>query len=239
MLYHGDCLELLDRVDKVKAIFADPPDNIGYKYSGFEDSWNSNALYYQFIELLVRKAMGKCGIFWLSYNSIHDPEIPSIFATLKKSFPSWQYRLFLWRYTFGQYNDKECSHGFRPIILWKSLTAELNYDAIREPSKRMMLGDARAAGPRIPDDVWEFPRVVGNFPERRAWHPTQHPQQLLRRIKLLSNGSLLDCFLGSGTSKIIDPQCIGIEWSDVYIRELEKMFGPAVCIKSGCSAHPK
>ena len=41
-----------------------------------------------------------------------------------------------------------------------------NTDEIRVPSQRMLDGDKRAAGPRVPDDVWEIPRLVGNAGER-------------------------------------------------------------------------
>ncbi len=67
----------------------------------------------------------------------------------------------------------------------------------------MLLGDARAAGPRVPDDVWDFPRVTGNSAERCPWHPTQHPLALMERIILLSTkpGDLvLDYFMGTGTT---------------------------------------
>ncbi len=67
----------------------------------------------------------------------------------------------------------------------------------------MILGDARASGPRVPDDVWEFPRVTGNSAERCPWHPTQHPLALMERIIKFSTkpGDLvLDYFMGTGTT---------------------------------------
>jgi DNA modification methylase len=55
---------------------------------------------------------------------------------------------------------------------------------------------------RIPDDVWEFPRVTGNSKERRSWHPTQHPVAVYARILRLSTepgDTIVDLFGGTGT----------------------------------------
>jgi DNA modification methylase len=70
----------------------------------------------------------------------------------------------------------------------------------------MELGDPRAAGPKIPDDVWdfvdswEFPRVTGNSKERKRWAPNQHPVLLVERIFKMSGDPVLELFTGSGSA---------------------------------------
>jgi hypothetical protein len=60
-------------------------------------------------------------------------------------------------------------------------------DAIRVPSARMKHGDKRAdRRGRVPDDIWEFPRVCGNYAERRQWAVTQHPEALIERLVRMS-----------------------------------------------------
>ncbi|MEO2045818.1 MAG: site-specific DNA-methyltransferase [Pirellulales bacterium] len=57
--------------------------------------------------------------------------------------------------------------------------------------------------PRVPDDVWELPRLVGNTSERLGIHPCQLPEELLRRIILYStakNDLILDPVSGTGTT---------------------------------------
>ena len=74
----------------------------------------------------------------------------------------------IWRETFGQYNESRFPSGHRHLF-WhvKDLKrSPFHTDEIRVTSQRMQAGDKRAAGPRVPDDVWEIPRLVGNARER-------------------------------------------------------------------------
>lgn len=203
VLVHDDCLDYLVGMSPVKTIFVDPPDNIGLKYLDFNDNIDPYD-YYNWIELLIQRALCKCKIFWLSYNAKHDVFIKNrLYNLLKHIYPSKEARTFIWRYTFGQYTDRDCPSGYRPILRINAVDATFNMDRIREPSVRMIEGDSRAAGPRIPDDVWEFPRVVGNSAERRSWHPTQHPEALMQRIIKMScfpNETFVDLCAGTGTS---------------------------------------
>jgi DNA modification methylase len=48
-IIHGDCLEVLPKLPRAKMIFADPPDNLGMKYNGFEDRWPSDASYIKWL----------------------------------------------------------------------------------------------------------------------------------------------------------------------------------------------
>lgn len=207
MIYHGDCLELLRKIDKVKAIFADIPDNINQKYLGYDDQRKSED-YFDWIRLLILETLPKCKVFWLAYYPEWDLEISYIVRDiLKYRHPSFEAMKFIWRYTFSQYNDFDCSYGYRPILRLKRSDCELYPDAIREISRRQELGDHRAQGKRVPDNVWSIPRVVGNSFERCDWIPNQLPLKLLERIiafsvsKEIDKSELfLDLFGGSGSA---------------------------------------
>ncbi len=196
-------------------IFADTPDNLGLDYGSKIDDNTSD--YYQWLEHLILKSMFLAPIVWVSFYHKHDLKVKAmvnwIIDTIK---PSWEARTFIWRFEFGQYRETDCANGYRPILRLSSPAVKWNGDAIRVMSKRQILGDARAKGPRVPDDTWEFPRIVGNSPERRKWIPTQHPEALLERIVKMSIKSsvnrgyhgpiydgekprVLELFSGSGT----------------------------------------
>lgn len=197
-IWHGDALEFLNHCPKYKTIIADPPDNIGLTYGRYRDKrhWEE---YFNWIELLIIKAIQKCDVFWLSMYYKNAIETAYRIKTILRNSPSWKVRTIIWKYTFGQYNDNDMPNGYRPIFLFQSHWSKVNWDAIRVPSVRMEIGDPRAAGPRIPDDVWEFPRVVGNHPDRCDWHPTQHPTELYTRMLQVSGCPAVDLFGGTGT----------------------------------------
>lgn len=230
-LINAEALEFLSNCqDKYDLIFFDPPDNIGLNYGGYISDNRSD--YYQWLELLILKSMFLSKVVWISYYHKHDLKIKSmvnwIINTIK---PSWKARTFIWRFTFGQYRETDCGSGYRPILRLSS--PGVKWNCPRVISKRMLLGDKRAAGLRVPDDVWEFPRVVGNSEERRAWCPTQHPEALIGRIVKMSIGEsprVLELFTGSGTmirvvkqlnnNRNIDIDLDTVELSSEYCKKL-------------------
>ena len=89
----------------------------------------------------------------------------------------------IWRETFGQYTESRFPSGHRHLF-WHVKDPKGSpfcTDDLRVPSQRMQAGDKWAAGPRVPDDVWEIPRLVGNARQRLRGHPCQLPEELLRR----------------------------------------------------------
>jgi len=82
-------------------------------------------------------------------------------------------------------------------------------------------------------DVWLMPLVQGKERLRstngRALHPTQKPEEMLKRIIIASSNKgdlVLDPFLGSGTTtaiaKRLGRQWIGIEKETKYIEAAQK-----------------
>lgn len=201
-IINSDCLDYLDSMPKIKLIIADPPDNIGLSYNAYRDV-KDREHYYLWLERILYEATFKCDVLWFSYNQIHDLKMCSILESLLRRFrASWSWRKILWHYTFGAYNDRDFTSCFRPMFCLCSPTAKLDVDSIREESVRQQIGDLRASGPKVPGDVWEYPRVVGNSLERQSWHPTQHPVSLYLRILKYALGrdeDFVDLFAGSGT----------------------------------------
>jgi len=215
----GDCLEVLPTLPDATMIFADPPDNLGVKYEGFLDRQKS---YDSWLALVMNLARANSRIFWLSYYHSH---CVAVLSTVARFDPPVSWRQFAWRFTFGQHNHRDCGNGYRPLLRIKADDAILYPDAIREPSARQTKYNDKRANPkgRVPDDVWEFPRVCGTFKEKRKWHPNQHPEALIERIVKFSavpGDLVVDMFAGTGTvnrvCKRLGIDCIGIEISKKY-----------------------
>lgn len=237
---------LAEQTERARCIFMDPPDNIGLEYASYRDRIPADR-YYAWLRGLIAGAMRAADTIWVSHHAKHLAHVASAILGLTdgdcltgEQRSVWSYRTVVWRYTFGQYRDDDLGWGFRPIaMLRRRGSAPWNWDAIREESGRMRAGDARVpAGPdgkpraRVPDDVWDFPRVTGNSPERRGWHPTQHPVILVDRIMKLStppspssDGAFVDLFAGSGTcfrASYLNPgvRVIGVESDPAYCEKI-------------------
>lgn len=226
-LIQGDCLKVLDNLPNVKAIFLDPPDNLGLNYEHYYDR-KSDREYYDWFSDLITACLDKTRILWISYYHQHDLEV--------KSYPfnlvNLDVRTFIWRFTFGQYRETDCASGYRPILRIMKKGTRIYPENIKVISARMEQGDKRAAGLRVPDDVWDFPRVVGNAKERRSWHPTQHPEALMSRIIRLScnqEETFCDLFAGTGTSlrvcQSLNIPCIAVELSPTYVSRIQEETG--------------
>jgi hypothetical protein len=244
MIYNANALDYLVTCPYYRCIFADVFDNIGLEYVGFKDRMEYQQ-YVSFIKTLLSRALTKCDIFWFTYNQVHDTWIKAAIHDLR-DLP-FEHKQIVWYYTFGQYQDTKLTSCYRPILCFTKQGVSLNYDGIRVTSTRMQMGDLRAAGPRVPGDVWEYARVVGNSKERRAWHPTQIPEAILFRVLILScmvtlegrttkipGARVCDLFLGSGTTAIVAKQ-LSIDWDGVelskrYCQELKELLKANVII---------
>ena len=82
-------------------------------------------------------------------------------------------------------------------------------------------------------DFWSLPLVQGKErlkgTDGRAMHPTQKPEEMLKRIIVASSNKgdlVLDPFLGSGTTAVVAKQLgrnwIGIEVNDKYVKMSER-----------------
>jgi DNA modification methylase len=201
--------------NSITLAFADPPDNIGLEYNGYKDQVPEGE-YYRYLELVILEALRVSHCFFISYYHKHDLEIKSMVRRVLKNYrPSVAWKQIIWRFTFGQHQEGDYGNGYRPILRLSKPTAKWNVSEQRVRSARQDLGDVRANPEgRVPDDVWEYPRVVGNAKERRAWHVTQHPEGLLERV-ILSHSDpsdiVADLYAGSGTCSIVADR-LGRKW---------------------------
>lgn len=205
-VWRGDCFELFPSIPlrSVDCIFIDPPYNFGIDYGsgGIADSLPDDEYLRQMkllIELSVERLTPTGSLWFLCPEKWAD----DIGTLLSLHLP--RRNRIIWRETFGQYRESSFPSGHRHLFhhVMDPQHSPFLTDEIRIPSQRMLSGDKRAAGPRVPDDVWEIPRLVGNSSERIAGHPCQLPEALLERILLSSTRSgdlVLDPMAGTGTT---------------------------------------
>lgn len=188
--------------DYYACAFADPPDNIGLEYDEFDDKLDPED-YFGFLETCVNKLANISGITWLSYNAKWTAEVGHIIDRLCNGVPDIEKKHCVQTFTFGQHNKNDLGNGYRPMwrLRWKD--APLYPDQIRVESERQKIGDPRAnPDGKVPLDVFDFPRVVGNSKQRRRWHNTQLNEGLVERCIKLSTQEgdrVLDPFAGTGT----------------------------------------
>ena len=232
-IIHGDCLRVLPRLlPVVTCIFADPPDNLGLDYDGYTDRQADDA-YVLWLADCLKVFIDKANVVWLSYNAKWSFAIGLIVYTLLEKHPQLEAKNCVQTFTFGQHNHHDLGNCHRPLLRLRWSRAPLYPDAVRVPSRRQLSGDKRAdPRGRVPSDVFDFPRVVGNAKQRRAWHPTQLNEGLVERCIKLStkpDDTVLDPFAGTGTTlrvcKRIGRPCTLIEYSQAYCDEIAKEHG--------------
>src|SRR3990167_9287557 len=216
----GDALQIVSTLPRARMIFADPPDNTGMEYSEYNDRINN---YESWLAEVIRQGARNSDVFWLSYFYRYQPIVFHHLPHDKNWHP------FIWRFTFGQHRTDDCGSGYRPMLRISDPDVSWNCNAIRVESARQRCGDSRAnpAG-RVPDDVWEFPRVTGNSHERRHWISNQHPERLIERMILMSTSPgdlVIDLFAGSGTihrvCKRLGRDSISIDISQDYCNRIK------------------
>lgn len=221
-------------VETIHLCFLDPPDNEGRDYEGYNDEIDRDKYVHLLKSWLLNAVLITDGPVFFSFAEKWIPEVERIIRN--SCIPLIQ--RILWTYNFGQSNKIRYTPCFRPIY-W--LNRPIIYPKnIKIPSARQVkYNDRRAArGGKLPNNVWDFSRICGTFKERRKFHPTQHPEALLKRIILghsRENDVILDGFIGSGTTayvcKELGRQCIGIDVSEFYLtmiqQELQERFNDA------------
>ena len=248
IIYQGDCIKTLnEKIDEksIDLIFADPPYNLsgnGLKWKGnktggdwymVNEAWDKMTApeYMQFTRKWVGacvKALKDTGSIYIacSYHNIGevmivlkqlDFKINNIITWYKiNAMPNMTRRVF--------------THSTE-FVIWavKGKGWTFNYKKIKEinPEKQK---DGSLKQMR---DFWELPLVQGKERLRgengKALHPTQKPEEMLKRIILASSNKgdvVLDPFLGSGTTTCVaqkyNRNWIGIEQDKEYIKIAKK-----------------
>ncbi len=188
--------------DYYDAAFADPPDNLGLEYDGYEDNLPEDE-YFHLLSHLVIKLVEVAGISWISYSARYVAEMGSIVRSVCNTCPDLEKKHCVQTFSFYQHNKHDLGNGYRPIWRLRWPDAPLYSDQIRVESERQKQGDPRAnPDGKIPSDVFDFARVVGNSKQRRPWSPTQLHEGLIERCIKLSTKEgdrVLDSFAGTGS----------------------------------------
>lgn len=240
--YSGDCIEVLTQeIDKksIDLIFADPPYNLsgnGLKWQGnktggdwfmVNEEWDKMTTpeYMQF----TLKWLGGChkvlkenGSIYIACSYHNIGEVMIVLKQLDYKINN----IITWYKTNAMPNmtRRVFTHSTE-FVIWavKGSGWTFNYEKTKEinPNKQK---DGKMKQMR---DLWEMPLVQGKERLRgennKALHPTQKPEEMLKRIILASSniGDLvLDPFSGSGTTAVIAKKYkrkfIGIEKEKKY-----------------------
>ena len=203
---------------KFKLIVTSPPYNLGKSYEQERLSLDEYVEEQeQVIAECVRLLHDQGSICWQVGNHVDNGEIVPLDVLLYPIFAAHGLKLrnrIVWTFGHGLHCTLRLSGRYETINWWtKSDDYTWNLDPIRVPSKYPQKRHFR--GPRIgqlsgnplgknPSDVWEFPNVKNNHPEKTI-HPCQFPVELVERLVLSMTNegdSVLDPYLGVGSSAI-------------------------------------
>lgn len=254
-LYQADCLDLLNHLSEqgivVDMVFADPPYNLGK--AGW-DRFNPDAYLRWTVDWI-----GKAALLIRNGGSLFVMGFPETLADVKylatraiSEFTSC--RWLVWHYrNKPSLNSHDWVRSHEAILhLRKGPGFTFNIDSIREPynshtlnypghehGRTSQYGDGRdeegnvyvwqpATGGAKPRDVLILPAIC-NQTEERVVHPTQKPEELLRKFVLATTRvgqTVLDPFGGSGTTYVACVQTgrrwIGGESNPDYCRVIEE-----------------
>ncbi|MBI4681474.1 MAG: site-specific DNA-methyltransferase [Nitrospirae bacterium] len=232
-VYLGDCIKIMKGFPSNSAdlVCADPPFNIGIKYDRYNDNLSYDK-YYRWSEKWIAEAyriLKKDGSVYVAIGDEFASEINIILKRTGFYFRNW----IIWYYTFGQNQRKKFNRAHTHILYFIKDRERFKFNSktIRVPSARQLIyNDKRAnSDGKVPDDVWEFPRVCGTFKERIKEHPCQMPESLLERIIKTSSDVgdiVLDPFGGTGTTatvaKRLKRNYVTIEISENYYNAIVK-----------------
>lgn len=238
-LWRGDCIAWMKSLpdESVDLIFADPPYNIS---KAEWDTFASQEKYIQFsiewIEQAARVLKPTGTLFVCGFSEI----LADIKHPASKFFRSC--RWIVWHYKNKANLGSDWGRSHESILHFrKSKDFTFNIDAIRIPYNEHTLKypshpqatssqygkgrepadlwqpDQRGAKPKdvldIPQDFIELPTTCNGMHEKTP-HPTQKPEELVRKLILASSNpgdTVLDPFCGSGTTPVCAEQ-LGRKW---------------------------
>jgi site-specific DNA-methyltransferase (adenine-specific) len=231
-IYIGDvrkCLSILPDCS-VDLIFADPPYNIKKaEWDSFESQTHYAEWSLEWIEQAARVLKDTGSLFVCGFSEI--------LADIK--LPASQFfegcRWLVWHYKNKANLSNDWGRSHESLLHFRKTRAfYFNIDAVRVPYGAHTLkypehpqaltsqyGGGKERKDRWvpnpdgakPKDVLEIP-VICNGMQEKTPHPTQKPEELLRKVVLSScppGGLVADPFLGSGTSAVVAEQ-LGRRW---------------------------
>ncbi len=202
---------------KFKLIVTSPPYNLGKSYEEKLTLDEYLSMQAQVIEECVRLVNSRGSICWQVGNYVDNGEIIPLDSLLYPLFVKRGLKLrnrIVWHFGHGLHCSKRLSGRYETINWWtKGDDYTWNLDPIRVPQKYPNKKHFR--GPNAgkfssnpkgknPSDVWEFPNVKSNHPEKTI-HPSQFPVELVERLVLSmtdEGDSVFDPYMGVGSTII-------------------------------------
>ena len=215
----SDNLEFMSQIpdQRFKLIVTSPPYNLGKSYENNISLKDYLVQQTSVISECVRLLDRRGSICWQVGNYVRDGEVIPLDTALYPIFKDLGLKLrnrIVWHFGHGLHCSRRLSGRYETINWWtKSDEYTWNLDPIRVPSKYP--GKRHFKGPRAgelsgnpkgknPSDVWEFPNVKHNHPEKTE-HPCQFPVELVERLVLsMSNpgDATFDPYMGVGSTII-------------------------------------
>lgn len=196
VLLLGDCLEILPTLPKVDAVITDPPYGIGFKYGDeYRDAGGND-----YTDLLM-------GLRGYPLALLQYPEEMMRYIVPVLGAPD---ECLAWVYP---------SNLRRQFRLWGIWKLNIDFGRVKQAAKNPE--SAKVKSLMVDSyDWWEQPQVK-NVSDEKVNHPCQIPVSMVERIiKLTDAGSVIDPFLGSGTTAIacmnLGRKFIGIEIEPKY-----------------------
>lgn len=253
-LYQGDCIDWLTSLDSesVDLVFADPPYNIK------KAEWDNFESQEKYIEWSI-KWISQAARVLKPTGSLYICGFSEILADLKH--PASKYfkgcRWIIWHYKNKANLGNDWGRSHESIIhLRKSQSVKLNIDDIRIPYGAHTLkypshpqAETSAYGgngskkkrdnwtphPKgaKPKDVLDIPTTCNGMEEKTP-HPTQKPEELVRKFVLASSNDgdlVVDPFSGAGTTLVVAEQLnrrwlgcdLSLEYNKWAIHRLENV----------------
>ena len=201
----------------IKLVVTSPPYNLGkdYEVRTSLDDYLENQK--RVIEECIRILHPQGSICWQVGNYVNNREIIPLDVILYPLFASHGLKLrnrIVWHFGHGMHATHRLSGRYETINWWtKGDDYTWNLDAIRMPSKYPHKRHFK--GPNLgqlsgnpkgknPSDVWEFPNVKNNHPEKTI-HPCQFPVELVERLVLSMTNegdAVFDPYMGVGSAAI-------------------------------------
>jgi len=235
----------LQTKNKIKLIYIDPPFASKKDFTkDREKAYRDKIIGAQFIEflrkrlILLREILADDGSIYVHLDSKKGHYIKAI---LDEIFGEENFlNEIIWHYTGGG-RAKSYFSRKHDILLWygKRDKPYFDIDSIRVPYEDSGYAKAgiKAANGKIympnpkgkaMDDVWYVP-IVNPMSSERVDYPTQKPEELLKTVieaSCPSNGIVLDCFAGSGTTLSVAEKLgrpwIGIDCGKLAIYTIQK-----------------
>ena len=202
---------------QMKLVVTSPPYNLGKDYEAKTSLEDYLELQERVISECVRVLHPEGSICWQVGNYVNNGEIVPLDVVLYPVFRNHGLKLrnrIVWHFGHGLHSTRRLSGRYETINWWtKNDDYTWSLDPIRVPSKYP--SKRHFKGPNIgklsgnpkgknPSDVWEFPNVKNNHPEKTI-HPCQFPVELVERLVLSMTNvedAVFDPYMGVGSAVI-------------------------------------